>query len=202
MVAEEEPHLPFSMDVDWNDELVDQLESHWQQQLRPRLAGLTDDEYFWEPIAGCWTICRRGQSSAPDSLGPGEFTMDYDVAPHDREPFTTIAWRLAHLIVVFASTNATYFGGPPAEESAFLYAGTAEEALRQLDDSHDRWMGGVRSLGAVGLAQPQGPSQAPAFANAPMAKLILFINMEVLHHGAEICLLRDLYLWKGELRRS
>jgi hypothetical protein len=29
--------------MDWNAELVDQLEWHWQQQLRPRLDGLTDD---------------------------------------------------------------------------------------------------------------------------------------------------------------
>jgi len=27
-----------------------------------------------------------------------------------------------------------------------------------------------------------------------MAKLIMYINVEVIHHGAEICLLRDLYL--------
>jgi len=29
-----------------------------------------------------------------------------------------------------------------------------------------------------------------------MAKLILHIHREVIHHSAEICLLRDLYLWK------
>jgi hypothetical protein len=27
-----------------------------------------------------------------------------------------------------------------------------------------------------------------------MARLVLYMNMEVIHHGAEICLLRDLYL--------
>jgi len=53
------------MHVDWNVELVDQLESHWQHQLRPRLSGLSDDEYFWQPVPGCWTISRRGQSTAP-----------------------------------------------------------------------------------------------------------------------------------------
>lgn len=29
-----------------------------------------------------------------------------------------------------------------------------------------------------------------------MASLILHINREALHHGAEIALLRDLYRWK------
>jgi hypothetical protein len=53
------------MDVDWNAELIDQLESHWRHQLRPRLNGLTDDEYFWQPVPGCWTLSRRGQSTAP-----------------------------------------------------------------------------------------------------------------------------------------
>jgi hypothetical protein len=102
------------MDIDWNAEVVDQLESHWQHQLRPRLDGLTDPEYFWQPAPGCWTISRRGESPAPISFGAGEFTMDYGQPPRDPEPVTTIAWRLAHLIVVFASPHASHFGGSPA----------------------------------------------------------------------------------------
>jgi hypothetical protein len=181
------------MNVDWNGELVDQIESHWRHQLRPRLDGLTDDEYFWEPVPGCWTISRRGTSAAPMSLGEGEFTWDLG-EPHDPEPVTTIAWRLAHLIVGFAETNGTHFGGPPADVATFDYAGTAKEALHQLDDAHGAWVQGVRVLGDAGLARPQGPTQPPEFADAPMARLVLYTNLEVIHHGAEICLLRDLYL--------
>lgn len=186
-----------SMDVDWNAELVDQLEWHWQHQLRPRLDGVTDDEYFWQPVPGCWTLSRRGESNAPVSFGTGEFTVDYAMPPPNPEPVTTIAWRLAHLIVVFASTNASRFGGPPADHSTFCYAGTAREALRQLDDAHNTYISGVRNLGAEGLAQPQGPDKPAEYAEAPIAKLILYINLEVIHHGAEICLLRDLYPWHG-----
>jgi hypothetical protein len=181
-----------AMDVDWNAELVDQLESHWQHRLRPRLSGLTDEEYFWQPVPGCWTVSRRGASSAPASLGAGQFTWDYG-NPQDPEPVTTIAWRLAHLIVGFAGMNGTHFGGPPVTVTSFSYAGTATEALRQLDEAHDRWVGGVRSLGNAGLAGPQGPSVPPEFADAPMARLVLYTSAEVFHHGAEICLLRDLY---------
>jgi hypothetical protein len=182
------------MQLDWNAELVDQLESHWRHQLRPRLNGLTDDEYYWMPVSDCWTISRRGASSAPMSLGTAEFTMDFGEPPHDREPVTTIAWRLAHLIVGFAETNGTHFGGPAEHVSTYSYAGTAQEALRQLDDEHDQWVRGVRNLGSVGLSGPQGPTQPSEFAEAPMARLILYTNLEVIHHGAEICLLRDLYL--------
>lgn len=190
------------MDIDWNAEVVDQLESHWRHQLRPRLDGLTDHEYFWQPVPGCWTVSRRGQGSAPVSFGTGEFTMDYGHQadgrlPHDPEPVTTIAWRLAHLIGGFAQDNAARFGGPPADVSTYTYAGTAEEALRQLDREHGTWVQGVRSLGTTGLIRPQGPGSPPEFADAPMAKLILYTNLEVIHHGAEICLLRDLYLRSG-----
>ncbi|MFB6723842.1 DinB family protein [Kribbella sp. NPDC056345] len=178
------------MDVDWNAEVVDQLESHWQERLRPRLDGLTDDEYFWKPVPNCWTLSRRGESTAPISFGAGEFTMDYAQPPPQPEPVTTIAWRLAHLCVVFASTGG--LGRAPVTESTYTYAGTAREALRQLDAEYDDWITAVRGLGTAGLSQPQG--HPPAFAHAPLAKKMLYTNVEVIHHGAEICLLRDLYL--------
>jgi len=189
------------VDVDWNFELVDQLEGHWQHQLRPRLDGLTDDEYFWQPVPGCWTVSRRGESSAPMSIGAGEFTMDYADPPHDREPVTTIAWRLAHLIDVFGPSTAPHFDGPPVDQSTVGYSGTAEGALRQLDEAHDAWIRDVRGLGTTGLARPQGAISPPAYADAPMARLILYTHVEVIHHGAEVCLLRDLYLWKGSRDR-
>lgn len=186
--------------IDWNAQLVDQLEFHWEHQLRPRLTGLTDAEYFWEPADGCWNVRRRGTSPAPISAGDGEFTMDYAMPPNDPEPVTTIAWRLAHLIVgVLGSRNATHFGGPPADYPTFRYAGTADEALRQLDQAHAAWIAGVRGLGAEGLAWPAGPSEGDGqYANCPMAELILHIHREVIHHGAEISLLRDLYLRRSD----
>jgi len=185
------------MDLDWNSELVDQLEWHWEHQLRPRLDGLTDEEYFWEPVPGCWSIHRRGESTAPISVGAGDFTMDYAMPPHDEELVTTIAWRLAHIIVgCLGARNASHFGGPPADYPTWTYGATAAEALHQLDDTHDAWIKGVRGLGANGLAEPCGPAEGP-FAEYSMAALVLHIHREVIHHGAEISLLRDLYLWKG-----
>jgi hypothetical protein len=181
------------VDLDWNREVVDQLESHWHHQLRPRLSGLTDEEYFWQPVPDCWTISRRGTSAAPLSLGSGEFTLDYAEPPHEREPVTTIAWRLGHVIVGLAEMNGTHFGGPATDVSTFAYAGTAGEALRQLDDAYDWWIHGARALGSTGLAAPQGATQPPEFADAPLARLVLYTNLEVIHHGAEICLLRDLH---------
>jgi hypothetical protein len=182
------------MEIDWTTELLDQLEWHWDHQLRPRLDGLTDEEYFWEPAPGGWSVRRRGTSTAPISVGGGDFTMDYALRGPDTEPLTTIAWRLAHIIVgLFGSRNASHFGGPPAEYATHEYAGTAAGALAQLDEGHAAWVKGVRSLGADGLARPCGPAEGP-FAESSMAALVLHIHREVIHHGAEVSLLRDLYL--------
>ena len=52
--------------------------------------------------------------------------------------------------------------------------------------------GGVQSLGDARLARPCGPAEGP-FAESSMATLVLHVNREALHHGAEIALLRDLY---------
>lgn len=65
------------MDVDWNLQLAEQFDLHWRASLRPRLDGLTDEEYFWEPVAGCWSVRRRGMSTAPIAVGAGEFTFEF-----------------------------------------------------------------------------------------------------------------------------
>jgi hypothetical protein len=162
------------------DQLVFQLDFHWQHALRPRLDGLTDDEYFFEPVRGCWTVHRDGG-------------IDFSYPPPQPEPFTTIAWRMAHVIVgVLAARNHSHFGGPPAGYFSWDYALDARTALQQLDDAYRAWIDGVRGLDDDGLARPVGPAEGE-WAAEPMTTLILHINREVIHHGAEIACIRDLY---------
>ena len=162
------------------EELAEQLDWHWQHQLRPRLEGLTDDEYFWEPVPGCWTL-------HPDG------SIDFSYPPPQPEPFTTIAWRLAHVIVgVLAMRNHSHFGGPPADYQSWPYARDARTALEQLDTAYANWITGVRGLDDAALARPCGPAEGP-YADFSMATLVLHINREVIHHGAEIACIRDLY---------
>jgi hypothetical protein len=191
--------------IDWTARLHEQLDWHWQVALRPRLAGLTDEEYFWEPVPDCWNVRPRGTSPAITrpgafSAGTGAFTADFAFPEPDPAPVTTIAWRLAHLIVgVFGYRAAAHFGSTIVSGSdgatayrAFDYAGTAAEALDQLDAVYADWSAGVRGLDPVALAAPVGAAEGP-FADHPMIELVLHINREALHHGAEIALLRDLY---------
>ncbi|ART68389.1 serine/arginine repetitive matrix protein 1 [Mycobacterium dioxanotrophicus] len=161
--------------------LADQLDYHWTHQLRPRLDGLTDDEYFWQPVPDCWTV-------HPDGA------IDFSYPPPQPEPFTTIAWRLAHVIVgVFAMRNHSHFGGPPADYQTWPYATDAATALAQLDDAYRIWIAGVRSLSDDDLEKPIGPAEGQ-WADYSMAELILHINREAIHHGAEIACIRDLYV--------
>jgi DinB superfamily len=177
----------------WNPLLRDQLGWHWTHQLRDRLDGLTDDEYFWEPAPGCWNVRPRGTGTAPVRAGSGAMTIDFAMPEPDPPPFSTIAWRLGHVIVgVLAMRNAAHFGRPPADYQSFAYAPTAAEALAQLDAEYATWQAGVASLGESGLARPCGAAEGP-YADHPMAALILHINREVIHHLSEVCLLRDLH---------
>ena len=178
----------------WNARLRDQLDFHYRHQLRPRLEGLTDDEYFWEPVPGCWSLRARADAITDDAAGGGDLVLDYSWPEPTPAPLTTIAWRLAHVIRgCLAHRTASHFGGPPAAPETWVYAATADEALDQLDAAYDAWSGGVESLGETGLDRPCGPAEGP-FSEAPLADLVLHINREMIHHGAEICLLRDLYL--------
>lgn len=40
----------------WRAQLLDQLDFYWNVHFRPRLDGLTDDEYFWAPADDVWTL--------------------------------------------------------------------------------------------------------------------------------------------------
>jgi hypothetical protein len=161
-------------------QLADQLDFHWTTQLRPRLEGLTDAEYFWCPVPNCWTVHPDGG-------------IDFEYPEPEPAPFTTIAWRLAHVIVgVLAMRNHSHFAGPPADYQSWPYATDAATALRQLDDVYEKWMAGVRALGHDELNRRCGPAEGP-YAEYPFIALVLHINREMIHHGAEIACIRDLY---------
>jgi hypothetical protein len=174
---------------DLTTQLADQLDLHWNRQLRPRLDGLTDDEYFWEPVEGCWTVHR-------------DATIDFEFPQPEPAPFTTIAWRMAHVIVgVLAIRNHSHFGGPPADYQSWQYATDAKTALAQLDDAYAHWMAGVRRLDTGALNRAVGPKEGP-WADYAMSDLVLHINRETIHHGAEIACIRDLYAHTNHKKES
>ena len=180
----------------WNDEIVEQIDGHWIHQLRPRLTGMTTSEYLWEPVENCSNIRPASSSRSQTQVGVGEFRLDMVRPLPDPAPIPTIAWRMAHVTVSVIGTRlAGLFGRTPVEYSTWEFAGTADRALDQLDAVYADWIRCVRGLGDDGLLQPCGESEA-AIGNSPdlpMVAIVVHISREIIHHGAEICLLRDLY---------
>jgi hypothetical protein len=185
---------PTAVTIDWKHELIDQLDWHWQHHLRPRLDGLTDDEYLWEPVDNCWSLRPRAQATSSMAAGAGDIVADFDYPEPQPAPFTTIAWRIAHISIgVLGMRAANHFGAPGSVEyQTTEWSLSAADGLAALDHSYAAWLSGLRSLDADGLARPCGEAEGP-FAEYPFAALILHISREVIHHGAEVCMLRDLY---------
>jgi hypothetical protein len=179
--------------MNWTDEIDKQLSWQWENILRPRWDGMTDQEYLWEPVPGMWSVRPRGQGVAVE-VGSGSHIIDFAFPEPSPPPVTTIAWRFGHLLVgVFGARVATHFDGPPVGYDTYDYPATAVDALRLIDGMYAAWIAGVRSLNEAALAEncrEQGHEQDT------MAALVLHINREVFHHGAEISLLRDLYAWQ------
>jgi hypothetical protein len=185
-------------DLDWTAHLVEQIDWHWTNHLRPRLTGLTDEEYLWEPTPGAWNIHPRREGTTEFQGGSGEFTIDWAFPEPEPAPVTTIAWRLAHIIVgVLAARVHGHFDGPEADYTTWEYAGTADGALAQLDEAYAAWLAGVRSWTGDALLEPCGPAEGP-WSQSPRADIVLHINRELIHHGAEIALLRDLWTHRND----
>jgi hypothetical protein len=178
--------------MEWNKLIVGQLEFYWDAHLRPRLDGLTDAEYFWEPVPDAWNLRRID----------GRWRSDWAWPEPDPVPVTTIAWRMTHLSVHGLQNRAGTFFGPDrfggvemndqvrwADEAV---PGTADEAVAYLEQAYRRWLDGISTLDDAAMAAKLGP-KGGAYADGTMAELVLHINREVMHHGGEIALLRDLY---------
>jgi hypothetical protein len=177
--------------MDLGRELLDQIGWYWDAHARPRLDGLTDDEHLWEPVAGGWSVRPRDEARTSRAAGGGEMVVDFEVPEPEPPPFTTIAWRLAHVTVVFDERVGRHFGGPPVDRTSAVYAADASGALDELDRAYAGWVRGVAGLDAAALGRPIGPKEP--FPDAPMAALILHVHREAIHHLAEVLVLRDLY---------
>ena len=186
-----------SMEFDWGRLIVGQLEFYWDVHLRPRLDGLTDEEYLWEPVKGAWNVRRQ-----PDGAF-GADGIDGEEPPDEKNPpVTTIAWRLVHIAAgCFWPKYQAFFGDKdaPAELSMFdrrFYPaelpGTAAGGVKLLEDSYRRWHDAIAALDEATLREPLGARGGP-FAEDSMAALIVHLNREAMHHGGEIGVLRDLY---------
>ena len=158
-----------TLTLDWTEQLSEQLEWHWTRQLRPRFAGLSDDEYFWEPAQPAWNVRPRTGEGQP---GTGPFTVNFSFPEPDPRRSPPIAWRLAHIIVGvlgagWPRTSAAHrstMGASPTQARP-LRRCPAGRRLRGLDGGRPRSRRGgaraaVRAGGGPVLRVPDGRARA------------------------------------------
>lgn len=159
----------------------------WQLQeaytaLRGCVEGLTDREFFWEPVPRCWTV-RRG----PD----GRWAADYPESPHpDPAPFTTIGWRLVHVAECKVMYHEYAFGDAKLTFPDIDSAHTATAAIAQLEAGHKLLLRDLDGLDDAGLEREVLTNWGERW---PARKIFWTMISHDLHHGGEIGALRDLW---------
>src|SRR5262245_31983290 len=150
--------------------------------FRARLEGLTDDEYLWEPVPGCLTV-------RPDE--PGRFVTGGPPAPG---PLTTIAWRICHIgDGLREERNWRWLGREPQLfDRDIRHPLTAVEGINYVDASWMAWQELVASLTPDEMWEPMGPIAGP-YGDAERIGFVIHIMDELIHHAAEVGVMRDLY---------
>lgn len=179
---------------------VEQLSSQIERatgQLRRRLEGLTDDEYFWEPVAGCWSVRPREKAASPHPMGSGPRVLDNSDEEPATAPFTTIAWRLTHLTDVFDSYQRALWASPYVD-SWIEIPSSAPTGIALWEHHAAAFIRGLEGEDNESLQRsvrvPWWPREAPRMA------VVSNVATEAIHHGAEIGVLRDLYARRAELQ--
>src|SRR6476620_8980889 len=129
------------------DELV-QLTEYIAQRTLTRLQGITDEELFWQPVPGAWTVRR---------LRSGRRVLDNSYWPVGAPAITSIAWRVSHLIAVYARPrNAEWLRLTAADDvntrPAWRIGETADAAVTMLKEAVDHFLGLLRALDDDALA--------------------------------------------------
>lgn len=166
---------------------------------------LTDDEFFWEPVPGCWSVRPRAESRTPDSIGSGDWVIEYDDAiassavTDEAHPMTTIAWNLAHIGDPSRLCEFDFLGGPrpPGEyDDRAPVPSTAEAATGRLRTG---WHQLQRTLTAVDDDASLERSWQWSFGETTGWQHIALMLNEVSHHGTQVCELRDLYRLRNKI---
>lgn len=171
-------------------ELVGLSEWVWSR-TRSRLEGLSDEEMFWEPYPGCWSVRQ---------LGDGAWAADTTIPPPDVPPLTTIAWRLVHLTGCYGQArNSAFLAVEVATEPSEVWAaipGTAGAALADLTRAQEHWHEILSATSDDSLGEPLGAIGGP-WSEQTRSAFAFHMLDEMIHHGAELAVMRDLYRASG-----
>ena len=163
-------------------------------RLVARVDGLTDDEYLWEPVPGCWSVRPRAQNQTKQARGRGDWVIELERPEPDPPPFTTIAWRMCHVASGLLMRADYTTGAKRMVWDDYEVPSTAEGGIASFIGAANTWSAVLTGTTDADLDQI-GRSQTPSGLDRtlPFLDIVWWVNQEVILHGAEIALLRDLY---------
>jgi len=162
------------------DLLATQMDEAWES-LRRWVQGLSDEEFFWQPVPGCWTV-------HPDDSG--RWIVDYAIPEPDPPPFTTIAWRLIHIATCKVMYYEHAFGPGKLTWDDLEIPETVADAKAMLEEGHARLREALARLNDEDLEEMRRTNWGELW---PTWRIFWVMISHDLHHGAEIGCLRDLY---------
>jgi hypothetical protein len=155
------------------------------------LAGLSDQEYLWEPVANCWSLRRRDEIRSPGCWGRGDWVVEVSPDGATEPAMTTIAWRLLHAYDCATDFAGRALGGAGHDWNDIDVPADAATAVEMVSN-------GLDEMSTALARQQDGVLRAddPTFRR-PRWELLMKALHEPIHHCAEVGVLRALWRSQG-----
>jgi hypothetical protein len=157
-----------------------QMRIAWEG-LSTSLLGLTDEEFYWQPVENCWTVHLDDR---------GKWITDYAEPEPEPPPFTTIGWRLVHTAACKWMYYEYAFGPGLLSWDDLDIPNTAERAIAWLEKGYQKLKTELDNLSDDDLIEQRKTNWGDDW---PTWRIFWAMIYHDLHHGAEISCLRDLY---------
>src|SRR3954452_15453869 len=157
----------------------------WSQLHRPARLGLVTTEREDLTELGQYAYTRLRERL--DGLDDDEY--GWEPGPG----VSSLVWRIGHIAdLLTEERNASWLGVSPVAAAPPGEPGTAAEALAALEAAFSVWSGVLESVPEESLGEAVGPVAGP-YADSTRRAFVLHVLDELIHHGAEVGLVRDLW---------
>ncbi|MBI3738211.1 MAG: DinB family protein [Chloroflexi bacterium] len=161
------------------ESLLRQCDDVWSR-VQEYLAGIRADEFAWSPINNVWHLIEQN----------GRWTIPYAWVPPQPAPFTTIAWRMAHMAANKVLVLDHAFGKRQARLANLNLPADAEGMMNYLRDCHLPLRAQIEQLNDADLATPRYTEWGE---QRPTERIIVSAILHDMEHGAQIATVREFY---------